>query len=566
MSRKRPDKTNSTANNTRTRIQKYGPWIALILVLGLFAFIRWRLREMPLERDEGEYAYAGQLMLQGIPPYKLAYNMKLPGTYAAYAVLMGLFGQTAAGIHLGLLLVNTATSLMIFFLGRKLFSPWAGVVAAAAYASLSISLSVVGLAAHANHFVVLAAVGGLLLLPEKKGGSFRKIYLSGLLFGLGFLMKQHGILLGLFGGLWLVYTQLLERPVDWKRVSRNAGLFSAGIMTPFVLVCLVLWAAGVFDKFWYWTFKYAQSYASAGDLQLGWNRLREVFPEIAAHNEWLWGFAALGLLTVWLDRQTRGAALFLTGLLLISFVSVWPGFVFRPHYFILMLPAVALLCAGGVHFGLSFRRFPGLSPVLRWAMPLGFVGAFGWTFYLHSAVHLKIKAEECALVCYEDNPFPESVAVAQFIAMNSSPNDKIAVVGSEPQIYFYAKRQSATGYIYTYALMEMRPHAEEMQREMIREIETAKPEFLVFIGFPFSWLANPGSPRLIFEWFDRYAPEFYDKIGIVDYAINSVWGPEAASYTPQSDKTITIYKRRATEERSELSYLQQPLGSILSKE
>lgn len=37
----------------------------------------------PLERDEGEYAYAGQLMLQGIPPYQLAYNMKLPGTYAA---------------------------------------------------------------------------------------------------------------------------------------------------------------------------------------------------------------------------------------------------------------------------------------------------------------------------------------------------------------------------------------------------------------------------------------------------------------------------------------------------
>ena len=24
---------------------------------------------MPLERDEGEYAYAGQLILQGIPPY-----------------------------------------------------------------------------------------------------------------------------------------------------------------------------------------------------------------------------------------------------------------------------------------------------------------------------------------------------------------------------------------------------------------------------------------------------------------------------------------------------------------
>jgi hypothetical protein len=46
----------------------------------LFAAIRWCLRDMPLERDEGEYAYAGPLILQGIPPYQIAYNMKLPGT------------------------------------------------------------------------------------------------------------------------------------------------------------------------------------------------------------------------------------------------------------------------------------------------------------------------------------------------------------------------------------------------------------------------------------------------------------------------------------------------------
>src|ERR1700757_726913 len=67
--------------------------------------IRFRLIDMPLERDEGEYAYAGQLILEGIPPYKLAYNMKLPGTYAAYALTMAVFGETIRGIHLGLMIV-----------------------------------------------------------------------------------------------------------------------------------------------------------------------------------------------------------------------------------------------------------------------------------------------------------------------------------------------------------------------------------------------------------------------------------------------------------------------------
>jgi hypothetical protein len=43
-------------------------WLLLALVL-LFNFaVRWHLRELPLERDEGEYAYAGQLILQGVPP------------------------------------------------------------------------------------------------------------------------------------------------------------------------------------------------------------------------------------------------------------------------------------------------------------------------------------------------------------------------------------------------------------------------------------------------------------------------------------------------------------------
>lgn len=87
----------------------------MVLVVLLFVgYIRVRLLEMPLERDEGEYAYAGQLILQGIPPYELAYNMKLPGTYFAYTLGMKLFGQTTAGIHMTLLAVNSLTIVFVF--------------------------------------------------------------------------------------------------------------------------------------------------------------------------------------------------------------------------------------------------------------------------------------------------------------------------------------------------------------------------------------------------------------------------------------------------------------------
>src|SRR5580698_4150326 len=94
--------------------------IVLALILLATAIIRIRLLPIPLERDEGEYAYAGQLILQGIPPYSVASNMKLPGTYAAHAIIMAIFGQTIAGIHFGLLLVNAATILLVFALGQRL--------------------------------------------------------------------------------------------------------------------------------------------------------------------------------------------------------------------------------------------------------------------------------------------------------------------------------------------------------------------------------------------------------------------------------------------------------------
>jgi len=95
-------------------------------------FYSW-FKATTLERDEGEYAYAGQLMLHGLAPYKEAYTMKLPGTYAAYAAIMALFGQNPAGIHLGVMLVNLGCIVLVFLLGRKLLDDTTGVVAAAVF-------------------------------------------------------------------------------------------------------------------------------------------------------------------------------------------------------------------------------------------------------------------------------------------------------------------------------------------------------------------------------------------------------------------------------------------------
>src|ERR1700722_12288032 len=108
--------TNNSAAPSPSWLRRRCGLLMVVGVLVLMAGVRFRTRDFFLERDEGEYAYSGQLMLQGIPPYQMAYNMKFPGTYAAYAAIMTVFGETPSGIRLGLMCMTALTALMLYWL------------------------------------------------------------------------------------------------------------------------------------------------------------------------------------------------------------------------------------------------------------------------------------------------------------------------------------------------------------------------------------------------------------------------------------------------------------------
>ena len=143
----------------------------------------------------------------GIPPYKLAYSMKLPGTAAAYALAMSIFGQSITAVHIGLALANLVTIGLIYFLGRQLLGELGGIVTAACYAVLSLMPHVLGTAAHATHFVVLFAVAGtVVLLRSAPGQSLIAILGTRLSFWTRFPDETTG---SLFRLLWFVVTCLL---------------------------------------------------------------------------------------------------------------------------------------------------------------------------------------------------------------------------------------------------------------------------------------------------------------------------------------------------------------------
>ena len=531
-------------------LSRYWPYAVIFFVILSFALIRLRLRDMPLERDEGEYAYAGQLILQGIPPYQLAYNMKLPGTYAAYAVILALFGETPTGVHCGLLLLNAATTLVIYFLGRRLSGVMAGLVAAAAYALLSTSPSVLGLAGHATHFVAAGATAGVLLLLRAIDNQRKSLlFFSGFLLGLAFLMKQPGFFFILFGAFYLARTRWKQQVV-WCDGALELSVFLLGACLPFALTCVILLHAGAFSEFWFWTFDYARQYGGRENISEGIQNFLNAAPEVIGPSFPIWILAGVGVISPLWSRKARSQAAFFVGFLVCSFLAVVPGLYFRAHYFILLLPALALLAGLAVDCATDSISKAGPSRVLL-AVPIAvFVSAFTYSLILQRAVFFELDPIAACVTIYGMNPFPEAVRIGEYLRRHTTPQATLAVLGSEPEIYFYSNRHSATGYIYTYPLMEEQKYAFTMQQQMIHQVETSRPEFLLYVDVPTSWLATAGSPQEtnFLSWARNYIPEKYELSGIVDLLgqrTQYLWGDATRTYKPLSPYTIRIFKRKA---------------------
>lgn len=430
----------------------YWEWAFLTLLLLFVIAVRTRLLSFPLERDEGEYAYMGQLIQHGFAPYGLAYNMKLPGTYFVYALVMSALGQTTEAVHLGLIAVNCLTVLLIYKIGKKAMSPLTGAAAACSYAFLSVSSSVLG----------------------------------------------------------------------------------------------------VMAKFWFFTFVYALEYGSQVPLWHAPAVFMSTFPGVVGDWLLLWFVGAAGAIAFLLDRRFAGRRVY--GLLfgLTSALSVCPGFYFRPHYFVTLLPAVSLSAgvfiawahgrcvrALGPDFSTSVGRLVRSLPLAVFTLSLG-VGVLLQRDYLFTQ-----DPQTVARAIYGANPFQESVEIGRFLERNSAPSDKIAVLGSEPQIYFYSRRLSDTGYIYLYPLMEGHPYALAMQEEMAREIERSKPRF-VYAAVETSWAPGPQSETFILRWSEAFLRQNYVPVGIADILPEGTvykWNEEARGYFPRSSASVLVFER-----------------------
>jgi 4-amino-4-deoxy-L-arabinose transferase-like glycosyltransferase len=463
-------------------------WLALAAVA--FVAVRVPFLDVPLERDEGEYAYIAWRMLEGDVPYRDAFDQKPPGVFAAYAAAFLLFGRTVEGIRLFLHLWTAATALVLFACARRLSGSLAGAGAVLLFAVLSADPRVGATSANTELFLLLPMTGALWCWLRSEAGARPRAWLAvaGALAAMACWFKP----VAATNGLHLVWLAAFPRG---GRAGSSAGRlfalgFGAAAASAAVLVPLAACGAlgELMDAVVLHNLVYASQRSFAEGLDNLVSALLDQIPSFAV----AWLLAGFGL-----AAAPRAARPVLAGWLAASAAGAAIGLQFRPHYFVQVLPPLAAL--GGIALAAAVRRV-GSSPA-RAALAGALLAVLAVTppVAANRAALFAVSPEAAARELWGLNPFLESREIAEYIARTSGPEDTVFVVGSEPQIPFYAARRSASRYIIFYPLTGRFDRALERQREVVDEVARAQPLYVVWAQVPTSLLLSAESERLVFE-------------------------------------------------------------------
>ena len=95
--------------------------------------------------------------------------------------------------------------------------------------------------------------------------------------------------------------------------------------------------------------------------------------------------------------------------------------------------------------------------------------------------------------------------------------------------------------------MEPQDFASRMQREMIHEIEKARPKYIVFVNVPYSWLVRRNSDMTLLKWAQGYLDLDYHVVGLTDINPNGIsriyWDDESIKNGPRSQFNVYGLKR-----------------------
>jgi 4-amino-4-deoxy-L-arabinose transferase-like glycosyltransferase len=360
--------------------------------------------------DETFVATQAQVIEQGGELYEDATDRKPPLVPYVYAATFAFFETSALwSVRVVAMLAVALTALLLAIEARRRYGERAGWIAGILFVLAMVAFAPQdGQAANFEVFMLPSMVAAMLLARRGHGAA------AGVAVAVATLAKQTG------AATLIPVLYLLAR----ARGRRGVAEAGAGFAVPLAAVALAVGPGQLI----YWAVLGNGSYLSLNSasaivvgmfvlMTLGW---------AACNVPILWK-----LPRAWKDRREpsldgqRDTDLWLW--LVSAALSVAIGLRFFGHYYMQLVPPLALLTAGALAraSARSARRTIAASVVV---------------------------AAGCSIAGYFLQPFgpePQYESVSRFVAANTHPDDKILVWGSEPEIYWASNRLPATRFLTT---------------------------------------------------------------------------------------------------------------------
>src|SRR6185295_4865990 len=98
------------------------------------------------------------------------------------------------------------------------------------------------------------------------------------------------------------------------------------------------------------------------------------------------------------------------------------------HYFILLLPAFAVLAGAAVSLAMQSVPASRAANVLKTLPPILFATVLGWMIYYQAPFFFQLSPTQVSRSLYRMNPVEESVVAGDYLREHSAPDARIAVI------------------------------------------------------------------------------------------------------------------------------------------
>ena len=479
-------------------------WFGILGLIFLFVALRWNSYDAPLTRDEGEYAYAAQVLAHGMAPYEHVFIQKPPMIIYSYALAHFFLPHFFwAPRLLAYLFVALATALLGYIARVEFGKDFAWPVMWLATPMILLP-GIDQFTANTEMFMLLPllATVAVYVRSRHRGQKLKYWFTAGFLGATTLCYKYTALpVLAFVYVVWLV--ELWRRARNVNLVGRCwLAAFAGAILAAAIELGFFLAHDGG-AHLWECTVQFNRYYT-----QLNLFGAAAFSTRLAG----FWsGWWILFLVPCAAFLKPNPRIFFWLGMFVCAVVAT--GTSYYSHYYIIMMPFWALLTTVGIH-NVASAAAQHLTRPSKW-MACGFTAV---------VVILVLRPDASWLLCTHESfaekkmgkwsPFLESPLVAKHVAELSSPRDFVYVAGSEPQILDYAGRISPTRFITVYPFTyPPAPVAKLYQAEAIRDLEAHPPSLIVLVQSTTSWPGQGTAPADFMDFLNRLLNQNYDLVG-----------------------------------------------------